>query len=165
MTAGSKPGASITDVQKNVESLVQANIPSDPDVRIEYGGDYEDLMKAIKQFVVIILMAIILVFAVMASQFESLLDPFIVLFTLPLTIIGIVLLSMIMGDTLSVLTAVGLLILVGIIVNNGIVLVDYTNLLRKRGYNLVDACAEAARSRLRPVITSYSIHYTKLYDR
>ncbi len=152
VTAGSKPGASITDVQKNVESLVQANIPSDPDVRIEYGGDYEDLMKAIKQFVVIILMAIILVFAVMASQFESLLDPFIVLFTLPLTIIGIVLLSMIMGDTLSVLTAVGLLILVGIIVNNGIVLVDYTNLLRKRGYNLVDACAEAARSRLRPIL-------------
>lgn len=152
VTAGSKPGASITDVQSNVEALVQANVPQDPDVRIEYSGDYEDLMKAIEQFVVIILMAIILVFAVMASQFESLLDPFIVLFTLPLTVIGVVLINFITGNTLDVLTAVGLLILVGIIVNNGIVLVDYTNLLRKRGYALLDACAEAARSRLRPIL-------------
>jgi len=109
-------------------------------------------MKAIRQFVIIIFMAIILVFAVMASQFESFLDPFIVLFTMPLTVIGIVILYGIMGQKLSVMTAVGMLILVGIIVNNGIVLVDYTNLLRKRGMALKDACAEAARSRLRPIL-------------
>lgn len=152
VNAGSVPGKSITDIQKRVESLVQEKIPQDPAVRIEYGGDFEDLMKAIKQFVVIIIMAIVLVFAVMASQFESLLDPFIVLFTMPLVVVGIVAIYAITGLPLNVMTAVGVLILVGIIVNNGIVLVDYTNLLRKRGLALADACAQAARSRLRPIL-------------
>ena len=152
VSAGTATGASINVVQKAVEKLIQEEIPKDPAVRIEYGGDFEDLMKAIRQFVIIIFMAIILVFAVMASQFESFLDPFIVLFTLPLTVIGIVFLYGIMGQKLNVMTAVGMLILVGIIVNNGIVLVDYTNLLRKRGMALRDACAEAARSRLRPIL-------------
>lgn len=150
--AGSVPGVSINEVQHKVETLINKGIPKDPAVRIEYGGDYEDLVKSLKQFVIIILMAIVLVFAVMASQFESFLDPFIVLFTLPLTLIGIVILYGIMGQPLNVMTAVGLLILVGVIVNNGIVLVDYTNLLRKRGLSLTDACAEAARSRLRPIL-------------
>lgn len=152
VSAGTPPGASINIVQAAVEKLIQEEVPKDPAVRIEYGGDYEDLMKAIRQFVIIIIMAIILVFAVMASQFESFLDPFIVLFTMPLTVIGIVILYGIMGQKLNVMTAVGMLILVGIIVNNGIVLVDYTNLLRKRGMALKDACAEAARSRLRPIL-------------
>ncbi|MBN1617400.1 MAG: efflux RND transporter permease subunit, partial [Spirochaetales bacterium] len=152
VSAGTVTGVSITDAQKKVESMIQKAIPVDPAVRIEYGGDYEDLMKAIKQFVIIILMAVILVFAVMASQFESLLDPFIVLFTLPMTIIGIVFIYGVMGNPLNVMTAVGMLILVGVIVNNGIVLVDYTNLLRKRGLSLKDACAEAGRSRLRPIL-------------
>ena len=127
-------------------------IPYDPEIRIEYGGDYAALVKAIKQFIIIIIMAIILVFAVMASQFESLLDPFIVLFTMPLMIVGIVFVYALTGLTLNVMTAVGVLILVGIIVNNGIVLVDYTNLLRKRGLPLIEACAEAGRSRLRPIL-------------
>jgi len=152
VTGGTQKDVSINKVQKTIEHLIKTEIPVDPAVRIEYSGDYEDLMKAIKQFVVIILMAIILVFAVMASQFESLLDPFIVLFTLPLMFIGIVAVYGIMGQKLNVMTAVGALILVGVIVNNGIVLVDYTNLLRKRGLSLRDACAEAGRSRLRPIL-------------
>jgi HAE1 family hydrophobic/amphiphilic exporter-1 len=152
VTAGKKPEANLNEVQKEIERLVKTEIPADSAVRIEYKGDYEDMMKAIRQFVVIILMAIILVFGVMASQFESLLDPFIILFTLPLTIIGIVILYAICGQKLNVMTAVGMLILVGVIVNNGIVLVDYTNLLRKRGLSLADACAQAGRSRLRPIL-------------
>ncbi len=152
VTAGAMPGVQITTIQPKIEELIMKGIPRDDDVRIEFGGDFEDLMKALKQFAVIILMAAILVFGVMASQFESLLDPFIVLFTLPLTVVGIVLIFGLMGTPLNVLTAVGLLILVGIIVNNGIVLVDYTNLLRKRGLSLTDACVEAARSRLRPIL-------------
>ncbi len=152
VSAGTVKDVSINTVQKGIEKLIADEIPRESGVRIEYGGDYEDLMKAIKQFVVIILMAVILVFAVMASQFESFLDPFIVLFTLPLTVVGIVFLSGIMGQKLNVMTAVGMLILVGVIVNNGIVLVDYTNLLRKRGMPLRDACAEAGRSRLRPIL-------------
>ncbi len=152
VNAGAKPGVSIADIQKKVESLVKSEIPRDPAVRVEYAGDYQDLVKAVKQFVVIIVMAIILVFAVMASQFESLLDPFIVLFTLPLSVVGVVVIFAVTGQPLSVLVAVGVLILVGIIVNNGIVLVDYTNLLRKRGVPLAEACAQAAESRLRPIL-------------
>jgi HAE1 family hydrophobic/amphiphilic exporter-1 len=88
----------------------------------------------------------------MASLFESFRDPFIVIFTIPLSLIGIVLIYFITGEVFNVMTAVGLLVLCGVIVNNGIVLVDYTNLLRKRGYNLHDACVEAAGSRLRPIL-------------
>jgi HAE1 family hydrophobic/amphiphilic exporter-1 len=152
VSSGIKPGVSTGDVQKKIEALVRSDIPQDPAVRIEYGGDYEDMAKAMKQFAIIILMAIILVFAVMASQFESLLDPFIVLFNIPLSVIGIVAIYALTGQPLNVLTAVGMLILVGIIVNNGIVLVDYTNLLVKRGVPLREACAQAGESRLRPIL-------------
>jgi HAE1 family hydrophobic/amphiphilic exporter-1 len=88
----------------------------------------------------------------MASLFESFKDPFIILFTIPLSFIGIVAIYLITGDIFNILTAVGLLVLIGVIVNNGIVLVDYTNLLRKRGYSLHDACVEAAGNRLRPIL-------------
>lgn len=152
VSAGTTPGSSLGTVQAKVEKLIKEGIPQDDEVRIEYGGDYKDMMEAIKQFAIIITMAIILVFGVMASQFESLLDPFIVLFTIPLALVGIVAIYALTGQTLNVMTAVGALILVGVIVNNGIVLVDYTNLLRKRGMSLADACAEAARSRLRPIL-------------
>jgi HAE1 family hydrophobic/amphiphilic exporter-1 len=88
----------------------------------------------------------------MASLFESFRDPFIVLFTIPLSLIGVVAIYFITGEVFNILTAVGLLVLVGVIVNNGIVLVDYTNLLRKRGLSLHDACVEAAGNRLRPIL-------------
>ena len=152
VSCGSVPGVSIDKVQNKVETLISQNIQIDEDVVIEYSGDFESLVETLKLFVGIIIMAAVLVFAVMASQFESFLDPFIVLFTLPLTIIGIVIIYAVMGVKMNVMTAVGLLILVGIIVNNGIVLVDYTNLLRKRGYTLMDACVEAGKSRLRPIL-------------
>jgi HAE1 family hydrophobic/amphiphilic exporter-1 len=77
---------------------------------------------------------------------------FIIIFTIPLSVIGIVAIYLMTGDTFNILTAVGLLVLVGVIVNNGIVLVDYTNTLRKRGLSLHDACVEAAGNRLRPIL-------------
>jgi HAE1 family hydrophobic/amphiphilic exporter-1 len=96
--------------------------------------------------------AIFLVFGIMASLFESFKDPFIIILCIPLSVIGIVLIYMLTGEVFNVLSAVGLLVLMGVIVNNGIVLVDYTNLLRKRGYGLYEACVEAAGSRLRPIL-------------
>ena len=140
------------DVQRLVEQIIRENVVLGDDVRLTYGGSYESLQEGLNQFAVIIIMAIILVFAVMASQFESFLDPFIVLFTIPLSVIGIVVVYFLTGSPLNMITAVGALVLVGIVVNNGIVLVDYTNLLRKRGYSLEQACVEAARSRLRPIL-------------
>jgi len=109
---------------------------------MEYGGT----------FFLIVIAAVLLVFGVMASQFESFLDPLIIIFTIPLSFVGVVWIYAITGDIFNILTAVGLLVLVGVIVNNGIVLVDYTNLLRKRGLNLNEAIVTAAGNRLRPIL-------------
>ncbi|MBM7023182.1 efflux RND transporter permease subunit [Treponema sp. Marseille-Q4523] len=154
ITAKPVSGLSLDKVQDKIQKLINANIPKDENVRIGFSGDYEDMMEAVRNFGLIIIMASILVFIVMASQFESFMDPFIVLFTIPLSFIGVIAIYALNGSRLSVVTVMGVLVLVGTIVNNGIVLVDYTNLLRKRGLALEDACVEAARNRLRPILMS-----------
>lgn len=147
-------GLSLNAVQEKVMSVINDNLPKDESVTITFSGDNEDTMEALKNFGLIILMAIILVFVVMASQFESFLDPFIILVTIPLSFIGVVAIYKLMAEQLSIITVMGMLVLVGTIVNNGIVLVDYTNLLRKRGLELEDACIQASKSRLRPILMS-----------
>jgi HAE1 family hydrophobic/amphiphilic exporter-1 len=154
VTAGSKPGARINVLEGEVRNLINAAIPAEDDVIIEYEGDNSEMMSMMKNFLLILLIAAFLVFGVMASLFESFKDPFIIIFTIPLSVIGIVMIYLITGTIFNVLTAVGLLVLMGVIVNNGIVLVDYTNLLRKRGYGLEEACVEAAGNRLRPILMS-----------
>jgi HAE1 family hydrophobic/amphiphilic exporter-1 len=154
VTAGVVPGTKLNDLEVLVRGLISAEIPAEDDVIIEMSGDNAEMMKMMGNFVLIIIVAIFLVFGVMASLFESFKDPFIILMTIPLSLIGIVAIYLITGTTFNVLTAVGLLVLVGVIVNNGIVLVDYTNLLRKRGYSLHDACVEAGGNRLRPILMS-----------
>ena len=89
---------------------------------------------------------------VMAAQFESFKHPFIIMLALPFTTIGVVIAFFITNTTLSITTFIGIIMLVGIVVKNGIILVDYTNMLCKRGYKLYDAIQEAGRSRLRPVV-------------
>lgn len=152
VNAGTVPGAPINEVERKVERLIRQEIPADEEVVIEFSGEYKDLVKYGQRFIYILLVSVFLVFGVMASQFESFLDPFIILFTIPLSLIGVILLYTITGETYSLLTAVGLVMLAGIIVNNGIVLVDYTNLLRKRGRSIHDACVEAGGNRLRPIL-------------
>jgi HAE1 family hydrophobic/amphiphilic exporter-1 len=154
ITAGVVPGTKINEVEDQVRALITAEIPAEDDVIIEFSGDFAEMMKYMQRFVLIMGVAVLLVFGVMASLFESFKDPFIVLFTMPLSFVGVIWIYFITGDTFNVLTAVGLLVLVGVIVNNGIVLVDYTNMLRKRGYSLNDACVEAAGNRLRPILMS-----------
>ena len=154
ITAKPIMGLSLDKVQDKIQKLINENIPKDENVRIGFSGDYEDMMEAARNFGLIIMMASILVFIVMASQFESFMDPFIVLFTIPLSFIGVITIYAISASRLSVVTVMGLLVLVGTIVNNGIVLVDYTNLLRKRGLALEEACIEAAKNRLRPILMS-----------
>ncbi|GHV31368.1 multidrug ABC transporter [Spirochaetia bacterium] len=152
VTAAAVSGAKLNDLDDKVRALVQGSIPADEDVIIEYGGGNADMIEMMTKFLLIVVVAIFLVFGVMACLFESFRDPFIVLFTLPLSLIGVVAIYLVTGTVFNVMTAVGLLVLVGVIVNNGIVLVDYTNLLRKRGYGLQEACVEAARNRLRPIL-------------
>ena len=149
-----KQGLSLSTVQPVIEKIVSENVVQEEGVLITYAGAMEEMIETVKNFSVIILMAMALVFAVMASQFQSFKDPFIILFTIPLSFIGVMIIYLITGNMLNIVSVVGMLVLVGTIVNNGIVLVDYTNLLRKRGYALYEACVEAARSRLRPILMS-----------
>jgi HAE1 family hydrophobic/amphiphilic exporter-1 len=152
VTAGARPGAKMNTLHARVEELIRREIPIEDDVIIEFGGDNAQMIKMFTRFLLICIVAVFLVFGVMASLFESFRDPFIIIFTIPLSLIGIVSIYLVTRTIFNVLTAVGLLVLVGVIVNNGIVLVDYTNLLRKRGYSLHDACVEAAGNRLRPIL-------------
>jgi len=152
VTAGTLPGTSLNEISIKIEKMIREEVPAEEGLIIEFSGDYANLMKYGIKLVIIILVSIFLVFGVMASQFESFLDPIIILFTIPLSLIGVVLLYIATGEMFNILTAVGLIMLSGIIVNNGIVLVDYTNLLRKRGRSITEACIEAGGNRLRPIL-------------
>jgi HAE1 family hydrophobic/amphiphilic exporter-1 len=152
VTSGVKPGTKLNLLEDRIRRLITAEIPAEDDVIIEYAGDNKEMMDMMRNFALILVVAACLVFGVMASLFESFRDPFIIIFTIPLSLIGIVAIYLLTGEPFNILTAVGLLVLMGVIVNNGIVLVDYINLLRKRGYSLTDACVEAAGNRLRPIL-------------
>jgi HAE1 family hydrophobic/amphiphilic exporter-1 len=152
ITGGIAPGASIGQVIPRIQRLIDEQIPPNENLIIEYGGDFEDLMQYGPPLMFVFLIAILLVFGVMAAQFESFLDPFIIIFTVPLTLIGVIGIHFITAQAFSLFTVVGLIMLSGIVVNNGIVLVDYTNLLRKRGLSLREAAVAAGGNRLRPVL-------------
>lgn len=147
----------LTDVNANlVENSIKQEIENNyiiPDtVTVSFEGSWQDTMTQMKLYLKIIAMAIILVFGVMAATYESFKAPLINLVTMPFLIIGVVFLYKITGQALSIMSMVGIIMLVGIVVNNGIILVDYTNLLVGRGIPLMEACHEAGTSRLRPVL-------------
>jgi len=152
VTAGAQAGTQSNILEARVRDLISAEIPYDDEVIIEFGGENTEMMNMMRNFALILIVAVALVFGIMASLFESFRDPFIVIFTIPLSAIGIVAIYWITGEMFNALTLVGLLVSVGIITNNGIILVDYTNLLRKRGIPLLEACVEAAGNRLRPIL-------------
>jgi HAE1 family hydrophobic/amphiphilic exporter-1 len=135
------------DVRKALKDIV---VPLD--FRVEIGGAAEDMMESFMYLGLAFVVAMILTYMVMASQFESLVDPFIILFTIPLSIIGVAWGLFVTGTTLSVMSLIGIIMLVGIIVNNGIVLVDYINQLRDRGHSLYEAIHLAGEARMRPVL-------------
>ena len=121
-------------------------------VSVSYEGSWQDTNDQMKLYSGILIMAVILVFGVMAGTYESFKAPLINLATIPFLLIGVVFLYKIIGQPLSIMAMVGLIMLVGIVVNNGIILVDYTNLLRNRNIPMMEACFQAGVSRLRPVL-------------
>jgi len=129
-----------------------AGIVIPPGFSITYGGSWENLQDTIRELTLVMLIAIVLVYLIMAALFESFFDPFIIMFTLPMTFIGVVWMHIITGTTFSAISGIGVVMLTGIVVNNGIILVDYTNLLRKRGHDLLEAVRLAGRTRLRPIL-------------
>ncbi|HBD95898.1 MAG: acriflavin resistance protein [Spirochaetes bacterium GWF1_31_7] len=152
VTAGLTKGSKLNVVVSQISKLIDQKIPKDEDVIITLGGDFQDLQELGKKVMIILIISIFLVFGVMASQFESFLDPFIIMFTLPLMLVGVSITYILTGEQFSIFTAVGMVVLSGVVVNNGIILVDYTNLLRKRGRSIKDACIEAGGNRLRPIL-------------
>ncbi|TCO09141.1 efflux RND transporter permease subunit [Natronoflexus pectinivorans] len=149
-------GISLGEGAARVQAMLD-EIPHESGVSVELGGQITDQGESFDSLMLMFIAGILLVYMVMASQFESLKDPFIIIFAIPFSIIGVIWAFVITGLTLSVVTFIGVIMLLGVVVNNGIVLVDYTNLLRKRGYSLVEAVLEGGRSRLRPVLmTSFT---------
>lgn len=140
------------EVEDDIRDGIAASFIIPDGVTISYEGNWKDTQEQGKTYGLIIIMAILLVFGVMAGTYESFKAPFINLMTIPFLIIGVVFVYKITGQAFSMMSAVGLIMLVGIVVNNGIILVDYTNLLIDRGYHMKEACLEAGASRLRPVL-------------
>lgn len=121
-------------------------------VQAQVTGQNEEMAASFKSLLFALSLAVFLVYLVMASQFESLLHPFIILFTIPLALVGAILGLWITGSTISVVVFIGLILLAGIVVNNAIVLIDLINQYRERGMNKIKAILEGGKSRLRPIV-------------
>lgn len=132
------------------EAIADVEIPKE--VLINVGGAYEDQQESFMDLGLLMVISLILVFIVMASQFESFTMPFVIMFSIPFAFTGVLIGLFITGTTLSLVAALGAVLLIGIVVKNGIVLVDFTNLIRDRGVELYEAIAIAGKSRLRPVL-------------
>ncbi|MEX2363316.1 MAG: efflux RND transporter permease subunit, partial [Balneolaceae bacterium] len=158
-------GQRVTNVTANLESgfalgeAVEAiqqelsDFPLPAGFSIVYGGEYEEQQKAAADFSMSIIMALILIYMVMAGQFERFFDPLVVMFSVPLAMIGVIPALLLTGTTLNIQSLMGMIMLIGIVVNNAIVLVDYINLMRReKNMPVLEAVIEAGRLRLRPIL-------------
>jgi HAE1 family hydrophobic/amphiphilic exporter-1 len=137
----------MTDIQASID---QMNLPAG--YEITFGGENEEMMESFASLAVALLLAIILVYAVMAVQYESFFNPFVIMFSIPTCIIGVVFGLLLTGRSFSITAFIGVIMLVGIAVANAIVYVDYLKRLRERGMERDEAIAEAGRVRLRPIL-------------
>ena len=144
-------GVALSDVVALTEkSLAEMDIPSELAVKI--AGSYEKQQDMFADLFLLLAMIIILVYIVMASQFESFMSPFVIMFSIPFAFVGVILGLYVTGTPLGAMGMIGILILMGIVVKNGIVLIDYTILMRERGISIVESTVIAAKSRLRPIL-------------
>ena len=152
VTASVKDGYNITHVNSDVQKIIKKEklIPSG--VKVDYGGENEEIMHSMKQMMLMLLVGFILVYLVMVAQFQSLRSPFIVIFTIPLAFTGGMLALLICGQDVSVVSMMGFVMLMGVVVNNAIVLVDCINRFRLEGMDMESAVIEAGAVRMRPVL-------------
>ena len=152
VTASVKDGYNITHVNSDVQKMIKKEklIPSG--VKVDYGGENEEIMHSMKQMMLMLLVGFILVYLVMVAQFQSLRSPFIVIFTIPLAFTGGMLALLICGQDVSVVSMMGFVMLMGVVVNNAIVLVDCINRFRLEGMDMESAVIEAGAVRMRPVL-------------
>ena len=144
-------GKKISQVAPEITRIInRLSLPSN--YRIVFSGEQEEMNKSFRSLIFALFLAVLLVYMIMAAQFESLLHPFLILFTLPMGITGAVWALFLTGQTLNVISVIGMVVLAGIVVNDAIVKIDYTNQLRKKGAGLREAIMEASRVRLRPIL-------------
>ncbi|HHU76396.1 MAG TPA: efflux RND transporter permease subunit [Firmicutes bacterium] len=136
----------------DAEAIIAEKLILPPGYTLEFGGEFELMSDAFGDLLLALLMAIALVYMIMAAQFESLLHPFVIMFSLPVTVIGVLVALFLTGVTFNVVTFIGVIMLAGIVVNNGIILVDYINQLRQRGMERDEAILMAGPTRLRPIL-------------
>ena len=144
-------GYALSDVVAMTQkSISEVDIPSE--IMVEIGGSFEDQQETFGDLILLLAMIIILVYSVMASQFESFMSPFVSMFSIAFAFVGVLLGLTVSGTPLGVMGLIGVLILMGVVVKNGIVLIDYTILQQERGKSVNEACVIAANSRLRPIL-------------
>ena len=141
----------LTDLAEDIQKILD-KIETPSDVKIVIGGDLEDQQESSRDMSMLFGLIVILVYIVMASQFESLSKPFIIMMSIPFAISGVIFALLLTGTTLNMVGMLGVIMLAGIVVKNGIVLVDYINLMRDRNLELNQAIVVSGRSRLRPVL-------------
>jgi HAE1 family hydrophobic/amphiphilic exporter-1 len=146
--SGRDMGSILSDIRERLHT-----VPVPQEFAITFGGDYEEQQKSFRELSFSCVLALILVYMVMACQYESLRDPFVVMFSVPLAAIGVILMLFFTGTTFNIQSFIGSIMLGGIVVNNAILLVDHTNLLRRKAsMPLREAIEEAGRRRLRPIL-------------
>ena len=151
ITGTLKDGYTLTDVSNKAEKLFD-DYKFPEGCTIEFAGSNKATMDAMSQLVLMLLLGVVLIYLIMVAQFQSLKSPFIIMFTIPLAFTGGFLGLLITGFDVSVVSLIGFIMLCGIIVNNGIVLVDYINRLRRDGKERVEAIVEAGKTRMRPIL-------------
>ena len=151
VTAEVSKDKNITLVSNDIKNQL-SDFKLDNGVSIEYSGENETIIEAMRQLLLMLLLAVILIYLIMVAQFQSFLSPFIVMFTIPLAFTGGLLALIITNNTLSVISLIGFVMLSGIIVNNGIVLIDYINQLRAEGMEKREAILTAGKTRMRPIL-------------
>ena len=144
-------GYALSEIVEKAEAGM-ANIKMPAGFMWQIGGTYEDQQETFGDLILLMGLMVVLVFVIMASQFESLTYPFVIMFSLPFAVVGVIIGLAVTGTPLNIMSLLGILMLIGIVVNNGIVLVDYTILCRERGMSVLDAVVTAGRSRLRPIL-------------
>jgi HAE1 family hydrophobic/amphiphilic exporter-1 len=151
--ANNAPEVGIANIVNILRDRIQSEIVIPEGVNLVYGGSYEDTQESFGDLGLALMLAILLIYMIMAAQFESFLNPFIILFTIPLSFIGVAWIIFLTGGEFTVISFIGVIILTGIVVNNGIVLIDYIRQLRtEHGYELFHSIIEAGRTRLRPIL-------------
>ena len=144
-------GSALSEVVEAGQAIIDGmQLPEG--VTVQVAGDYEEQQDSFKDMGTLALLIILLVFIVMAAQFESLTLPFIIMFSIPFALSGVLIALWLTGTTLNLMSLLGAIMLIGIVVKNGIVLIDFTGLCRERGMSAITATVTAARSRLRPVL-------------